>query len=356
MRARRSSKFAEYLSTYAILGHVGIHPTTLIEKRDAAVGVGVYVRDACDAGTSLLAVPSNRFCSTSVLSRVGLKTTFCSPWTAGSEVLATGSAESACDVQGGILTFLTGSAQWPELAWRLALEQHRSVSPLWGWLQSLPSVEELTDRKDAAERQCRVHHTMLLPYYLKGRQRIREETRAAYAQLRPQNILPCFDRFAWAVDVILSRGLLLPTAWPVTAGASTNSAADSGLEEGNSDSPPDSSFECGIVPFLDLVNAPDDIGRAVNADIEVATLFEDLPKFLSDDLAPAAAAKECGSDDGCAEVKRVLETHYYLCLTLRKPLRASEEVILDWHVPMLTTGVLAPADDAIVSRFLKYMF
>ncbi|CBZ30492.1 conserved hypothetical protein [Leishmania mexicana MHOM/GT/2001/U1103] len=355
MRARRSCKFAEYLSTYAILEHIGIHPTTLIEKRDAAVGVGVYVRDACDAGTTLLAVPSKRFCTTSVLSRVGLKTSFCSPWRADSEVRATASAGPACDVHGGILSFLTGTTQWPELAWRLALEQHRSVSPLWGWLQSLPSVEELADRRDAAERHCRVHHTMLLPYYFKGRQRIREETLTAYSQLRAHNILPCFDRFAWAVDVVLSRGLLLPTAWPDTGGVFTNSTAGGEQEEGGSDPPPHISFECGVVPFLDLVNAPDDIGRAVNADIEVATSFETLPKFLTDELAADATARGRGGDE-LAEVKRLLETHYYLCLTLRKPLRASEEVILDWQVPVLTTEVLTAAEDALVSRFLKYMF
>ncbi|KAG5491807.1 hypothetical protein JIQ42_01715 [Leishmania sp. Namibia] len=356
MRARRSSKFAEYLSTYAILEHVGIHPTTLIEKRDAAVGVGVYVRDACDAGTTLLAVPSKRFCTNSVLTRVGLKTSFCSPWLGDSEGLSTASAGPVCDVQGGILTFLTGSAQWPELAWRLALEQHRSVSPLWGWLQSLPSMEELADRRDTAERQCRVHHTMLLPYYLKGHQRIREETVAAYSQLRARNILPCFDRFAWAVDVVLSRGLLLPTAWPVISGASASSRTDGERDEVESDFLSHSSLEFGVVPFLDLVNAPDDVGREANADIEIATSLDALPSFLRDDLASGATARGRCGDDELAEVQRILETHYYICLTLRKPLCASEEVILDWQVPVLTTGVLTAADDTAVSRFLKYMF
>ncbi|KAG5468428.1 hypothetical protein LSCM1_02408 [Leishmania martiniquensis] len=356
MRARRSSKLAEYLSTYAILEHVGIHPTTLIEKRDAAVGVGVYVRDACDAGTTLLAVPSKRFCTNSVLSRVGLKTSFCSPWLAASEGPSTTSTGPACDVLNGIITFLTGSVQWPELAWRLALEQHRSVSPLWGWLQSLPSMEELADRKETAERQCRVHHTMLLPYYLKGRQRIREEVQAAYSQLRAGNILPCFDRFAWAVDVVLSRGLLLPTAWPAISGVSTTSPKDSEQEEDENSLLSRSSLECGVVPFLDLVNAPDNVGREANADIEIAASLEALPQFLKDDLAGGATARGRGVGDGLAEVRRLLEAHYYLCLTLRKPLRASEEVILDWQVPVVSTGVLTAADEAVVSRSLKYMF
>ncbi|GET92447.1 hypothetical protein, conserved [Leishmania tarentolae] len=355
MRARRSCKFAEYLSTYAILHHIGIHPTTLIEKRDAAVGVGMYVRDACDAGTALLAVPSKRFCTNSVLSRVGLNSSFWNPWCSSNEMPSTGAAGLACDVQGGILSFLTGSAQWPELAWRLALEQHRSVSPLWGWLQSLPSVEEMADRRDAAERQCRVHHTMLLPYYLKGRQRIREEMVAAYEQLRAYNLLPCFDRFAWAVDVVLSRGLLLPTAWPSTGGACTNHWRDDEQQEGDSDPLSHTSLECGVVPYLDLVNAPDNVGRVVNADIEVATSLETLPKFLTDELAADAAGRGRGGDE-LEEVRRLLETHYYLCLTLRKPLRASEEVILDWQVPVLTTGTLTASEDAIISRLLKYAF
>ncbi|KAG5494109.1 hypothetical protein JKF63_01944 [Porcisia hertigi] len=356
MRARRSSKFAEYLSTYAILEGVGIHPTTLIEKRDAAVGVGVYVRDACDAGTSLLAVPSKRICSESVLSRVGLKTSFCSPWHSDRNGSLTASPGPPCEVQDGIVAFLTGTAQWPELAWRLALEKHRSVSPLWGWLQSLPSMEELTDRKNAAERQCRVHHAMLLPYYLKGRRRIQEETSAAYSQLRDNNILPCFDHFVWAVDVVLSRGLLVPTAWAVRAGMPSSSSRDDDSAKEDSDSLSASSVECGVVPFLDLVNAPDAVGRAVNADIEMATSLESLPQFFKDDLVAAAVDKGHSGNDRLDEVERLLKSHYYLCLTLRKPLRASEEVILDWQVPVLTTGVLTSADDAIISRFLKYMF
>lgn len=357
MRARRSAKFAEYLSTYAILEHIGIHPTTLIEKRDAGVGMGVYVRDACDAGTALLAVPSKRFCTNSVLSRVGLKTAFRDPWTAQAAGASVAPADPS--VQEGLLAFLVGSPQWAELAWRLALEQHRSVSPLWGWLQSLPSMEAFTDQRDSAERHCRVHYPMLLPYYRKARQRIDAETAAAYAALRPDNLLPCFDRFTWAVEVLLSRSRLLPTAWPATQCASRgpSSSHDEVTGEDGDDGAAllNDGLECGVVPFLDLVNGPDNIGRVVNADIEVATSLNTLPRFLRDELVADAVARGRG-DAALAELERLLEAHYFLCLTLRQPLRATEEVVLDWPLPVLTTGVLDASDDAVLSRLLKYMY
>ncbi|KAK7195898.1 hypothetical protein NESM_000522500 [Novymonas esmeraldas] len=367
MRARRSAKFAEYLSTYAILERIAIHPTTLIEKRDAAVGVGVYVRDACDAGTSLLAVPSKRFCTNSVLSKVGLKTRFCSPWpsAAASTAPQTTATQTCDDVGDGLVAYLTGSSQWPELAWRLALEQHRSVSHLWGWLQSLPSAEEMAERKEAAERQCRVHHTMLLPYYLKGRRRIRDEVASAHAQLRPHNILPPLEQFAWAVDVLVSRGQSVPTAWPSTSSVEQRSRSTTTTDDGDEDGGDDddslahASLECGVVPFLDLVNAADGAGRTANATVEVATSLEALPQFLKDDLMANAEARGHGSGGGesaLAQLEELLKTHYYLCLTLHTPLRASAEVILDWQVPVVTTGVLTPDEDAVVSRLLKYMF
>jgi hypothetical protein len=393
MRAKRSAKLAEYLSTYAILEHIGIHPTTLIEKRDAAVGVGVYVRDACDAGTTLLTVPSRRFCANSVLSKVGLKCSFSDPWRSQKEATTINtravntawptSLEStsmlphvpAVDTQNGIVTFLTGSAQWPELAWRLALEQHRSVSFLWGWLQSLPSVEEFKDETEAAERRCRVHHTLLLPYYLKGRQRIQEEMAAAYRQLRAANVLPCYTAFCWAVEVLMTRSLLLPVAWPsqecvarrltkdeqdvtsnmqhTTEGKVEREAEGDNTLVSSGAGDNDAALELGVAPFLDLVNAADDAGRAPNAHIEVASSLEELPSFFVEETVANYAAH---GRDGVAELSTLLQTHYYLCLTLLKPLRASEEVIVEWGVPVLATGVLKSTEDQLVSRLLKYKF
>ncbi|KPA82487.1 putative mitochondrial hypothetical protein [Leptomonas pyrrhocoris] len=373
MRARRSAKLAEYLSTYALLEHIGIHPTALIEKRDAAVGIGLYVRDACDAGTSLLAVPSRRFCANSVLSKVGLKCQFTNPWQTTSQTTTTTalagpslSPRATDTIQDGIVSFLTGSSQWPELAWRLTLEQHRSVSHLWGWLQSLPSAAELKDQTEAAERHCRIHHTMLLPYYLKGRQRMQDETLAAYRQLRTNNLLVSYTTFYWAVEVLLSRGLLLPLAWPVERSANesllmrerASARGDEDVEEQErglfAQSPPEeNTLELGVVPFLDLVNAPDDEGRVVNARIEVASTLEELPAFFQEEVVVTSAAK---GRDGTAELEELLRTHYYLCLTLLAPLRASEEVIVDWDVPVVTTGVLHSAEDQLVSRLLKYKF
>lgn len=373
MRARRSAKFAEYLSTYAILEHIGIHPTTLIEKRDAAVGVGVYVRDACDAGTVLLAVPSRRFSADSVLAKVGLQCQFTDPWKPLTALPSstpcfpespTVPSTSREDIERGIVSFLTGSAQWPELAWRLALERHRSVSPLWGWLQSLPSPEEFQDQTEAAERHCRVHYTMLLPYYLKGRQRIEAETHAAYRQLRCANVLPSYATFRWAVEVLLSRGLLVPLAWPAHRRRTTAcSLSASSLSEGESelgDTLPaegcgedEAALELAVVPFVDLVNAPDEAGRVANAHLEVAATVDELPVFFREEAMAAAAAK---GRDGLAELAALLTTHYYLCLTLQTPLRASEEVIVEWDIPVLTTGVLQSAEDQLVSRLLKYKY
>ncbi|KPI87987.1 hypothetical protein ABL78_2923 [Leptomonas seymouri] len=375
MRARRSAKFAEYISTYAILEHIGIHPTALIEKRDTAVGFGLYVRDACDAGTTLLVVPSRRFCANSVLSKVGLRCQFTDPWRRtptvssppASAALANSSSASSStdDVQNGIVTFLTGSPQWPELAWRLALEQHRSVSPLWGWLQSLPSVEEMKDQTEAAERCCRVHHTMLLPYYLKGYQRIQKETLAAYRQLRPSNLLPNYTTFYWAVEVLLSRGLLLPLAWPTEESATEGvpkieHAPDIGGQlEGNGGGHSKRStsevnaWELGVVPFVDLINAPDGEGRVANAHIEVALTLDELPPFFVEEVVAGSIAK---GRDGVTDLETLLGTQFCLCVALRAPLRASEEVIVDWDTPVLTTGVLQGEEEQLISRLLKYKF
>lgn len=354
MRGRRSAKFAEYLSTYAILEHIGIHDTLLIEKRDASVGISVFVRDACDAGTTLFVIPSRRFCTLSVLSKTGLKAAWHPP---GAVSSLQGTKSPACDawsaLQDGLIAYLTSSADWIELSWRLALERHRSVSPLWGWLESLPSMAELVDQTELVDRRCRVSHAFLSPYYTKAKMRVEEEKAAAYKLLRGSNLMPSFELFSWAVDVLLTRGHLLPTAWQSPSATSSLSTSCASTEEGKEEAGVPAQVELGVVPFMDLVNAADDAGRVANAEIEMVTSVTEVPDFFLQSITDALASK---GEDGKTYVEKVLQDHYYLCLTLKQPLLPSAEVLVDYRTPVVATGALTPKEDALMSRFLKYKF
>lgn len=344
MRAARSAKFAEYTSTYAILNSIGIHETALIERRDASAGMGVFVRDACDADTTLFVVPAHRICATSVMAKIGTHVAFhCPP-----ELTTSSSNSTAPDhLDGGLVTFLTGSgsaAAWVELCWRLALERHRSYSLWWGWLESIPPPEEFAGTAAGALSQCRAVHTPLHPFYAKARKRLEEEKTTAYAMAAAGNLAPSYANFSWAVDALVSRGVALPRCWSPPAEEAPGAAEAPPLL-----TVPDT--ELGIVPYVDLINGPDGIGRAANATVEVAADAEDLPEWYLQWILHEAKLK---GRDGAAELTRILSQRYCVCVTLKRPLRASEEVILPYDLSPMTTKVLSEAEDELLTRLLKF--
>eukprot|EP00796_Vickermania_ingenoplastis_P004393 gene4393-3194_t len=321
MRSRRGAKFSEFLSTYAILNNIGLHPTALVERRDSAAGYGIFARDACDANTCLLVVPSNRCCSGSVLRAVGTPL-HC-------DVLA--HAEAWASLDGGLISYLTGAgaAAWAEWCWRVALERHRSYSPLWGWLAALPSLEELRGLADGAADHCRCHESRLAPPYARGRQRLEEELATAYALLEPVTLTPPPPSFLWAGLVLLTRGRVLPRCWNNAGG---------GPE-----------VELAVVPYADLVNGPG-AGRAPNAAVEIAASTDELPEWY------AASLREERGEQASTFLTRLFRHHYCVCVTLQQPVRAGEEVILAYDAPAVSTGQLSHAEEVQLSRLLKYCY
>lgn len=355
MRHHRSAKFAEYLSTFAILQYIGLHDTVLIEKRDSSAGFGVFVRDACDAGTTLFAIPSRCCCSNSVLRAVGVPIGFHDITSRPSHSNAS-LAEETSSLNGGLFTYLCGSmeedappsaARWVELCWRLSLEMHRSYSPLWGWLSAIPSHQDFSQLTAGAAATCRVAHPHLEKYWKQGEERIQKELAEAYAILEPRTLLAPPQSFFRACLTLLSRGLWIPccrrkeTLW------------ERELEK----------VELGVVPYLDLINGEDDIGRAANARVEVALTIEDLPSWYVDFVHAEESRKDksaAGSSQDSSQrdyLSWLFQNHYCMCVALEKPLLPGEEVVLSYPSPIVRTeGGLSENDDRRLSRLLRYFY
>ncbi|CCW60769.1 unnamed protein product [Phytomonas sp. EM1] len=329
MRSHRSAKFAEYISTFAILNSIGVHDAVLVERRDSAVGIGVYAREACDAGTTLFVVPMHRICSSSVLAKLGTKVELqCGGW----------NAEKVETLNEGLISFLMGlegARGWVECAWRMALERHRSYSRWWGWIQSIPSEEELRALEEGVRGNCRALHPTFYPFWEKGRRKIEEETKLAFELLSQNNLSPTLSCFSWAIEILLSRGMLLPGCW----------RESEGLEE--------AVVEIGVVPFVDLINGANDTTLKENAVVEIASTAEDLPHWYKSWVVQEAQRK--GRNESL-DVAKILRQQFCLCVSLTRPLAASEEVIISYPTPVLTTGVLSSREDALLSRLIKYGF
>ncbi|EPY21928.1 hypothetical protein STCU_03326 [Strigomonas culicis] len=332
-RKLRSAKFAEYLSTYAILHHIGIHETTLIEKRDSGTDFGVYVRDACDADTTLLVIPSKRFAAVSTIARLG----------APVRLVAADACQAVFrSLDAGLVAYLCGSCssqQWVEWCWRVALEKHRGYSPLWGWLQSLPTPEAYQEERDHVDQHCRLHHPSVYPFFQSAQRKIEAEVRTAYEALARDNLMPSFDVFHWAVAVLLTRGIPVPTAWPPRPHAADAEAPG---------------IEPAVVPYVDLMNGADGAPRRANAELEVARSMDELPRWYTSWVTAEGVLK--GTMEPEKVLPTLLEQYYFLCVVLRKPLRASEEVLVAYQSPFIETEVLSEEDGELLSRFVKYLF
>lgn len=418
MRHHRSAKFAEYLSTYAILHYIGLHPTVVIEKKDSSAGYGVFVRDACDAGTTLLVVPSRRCASNSVLrilgtpvpfpfssplpasrsnrtenasersAREGMASGAAHPIPSSVPLFSSSSASALVDsLENGLISSFTQASarEWIEWCWRISLEAHRSCSPLWGWLSALPTSKEMGEKASEVSRQCSLHHLSIAPYYEKGWRRLQEEMTQAYALLEPETLTAPPPTFFWAGLQLLSRGVRLPCCWrrrrrgvvsssdslptpaahPMPQMKCPEWSPDEGDEENVGE-------ELGIVPFVDLINGADERGREGNARIEIACVSEELPDWYMSFLQAEGGKKDRGGEGREGErwgrmnvpvemfLSRLFNYHFCVCVTLEKPLRPAEEVILDYHRfssgALSTGGALTEVEDAQLTRFLKFLY
>lgn len=393
MRHHRSAKFAEYLSTYAILHYIGLHPTVVIEKKDSSAGFGVFVRDACDAGTTLLVVPSRRCASNSVLRIIGTPVPFpfSSP-SATSGSIRTRNASAGCPVEdakafgvapaspssllsssssmsssstsvvdsleNGLISSFTQASprEWIEWCWRISLEAHRSCSPLWGWFSALPTAKDMQENAKEVSRQCSLYHRSIAPYYDKGWRRIQEEMTQAYAALEPETLTAPPPTFFWAGLLLLSRGVRLPCCWrrrrsdvlasldsrPTPAGHPMPLMASGEWPQDEADKA-SVREELGIVPYVDLINGTDERGREGNARIDIACVSEELPDWYLTFLQEEGGKKVHGGEGREGErwgrmnvpvetfLHRLFDYHFCVCVTLEKPLRPAEEVIFDYR-------------------------
>lgn len=400
MRHHRTAKFAEYLSTYAILHHIGLHPTVLLEKKDPSTGFGMFVRDACDAGTTLLVIPSKRCASNSVLHIIGTPISF--PFSTPHSSSASSSSSTLDTLEQGLLSTILNSSsrEWIEWCWRISLESHRNTSPLWGWLRSLPSAAELRDQTDSLSRHCHLHYSpSMASHYKKGWHRVQEELAQAYSLLEPVTLTAPPSTFFWAGLILLSRGLRMPRSWlrqrrrrprrstssscnpaslptPTTVSLSDGSATafDVSSSSSNAVASPlemearelereEEEEELGVVPFIDLINGPDERGRRPNARIEIAFGTHELPDWYLSDLREEGGRK--GENRNAIRdvdhfFSRLFDYHFCACVTLEKPLHPAEEVILDYSAfssgLISTGGALTEEEDVLLTRFLKFLY
>ncbi|KAG8347081.1 hypothetical protein ERJ75_000710600 [Trypanosoma vivax] len=324
MRGCRGSKFAEYLATYAILKHIGIHDTVLIEKRDASLGYGVYVRDACDSGTAMFVVPSICACSTSTMRQLG----------AGIRFAGGSDSPRLRELDRGTLSRLLGfeSLQWAGLAWRLAIEQQRSFSRWWGWLNILPSSEDFRLLEDEASRFCRLHRATLLPYLMSARDAVHREMCEVYEVLAEKNLAPSSQYFRWALDIVLSRAQRLPVCCSAGGGGP---------------------IELGIMPFVDLVNGHDGTERKRNARVEIAFDVDELPHWYRDAFLQESVRRGL---DGEQELQRFVEDNFFAVVVLERSLFAAEEVIMEYDFTPFAAGGLSSSDEFILGRLIRYHF
>jgi hypothetical protein len=319
-RRLRGAKFSEYLSTYALLKGVGIHPTAVIERRQAVEGYGWFVRDACDAGTVLCVLPL----ALAVSARNGL---------ASGSPLRTEAFDACRAPHGGpgvpgMLRTLLGCDGWAALAWRIALEQGVQASPLWwGWLGSLPPHELLRQHRAMCVQHCSASAATvpLVPHLEHLQQCLAKETLAAYeAASRALPIAPPFARFDWAVQIVLSRSLLFPSHSAVLSAGDTDGAED---------------LELTILPFFDLVNGASG-SQIANAEIEIAMDVGELPAWYKDDV-----------------LKSRLPAPPFAVLTTTQPLLPADQVLMHYQCPS-DVSALAPgiADAAMLCTALRFSF
>lgn len=294
----RSAKFAEYLSTYAILNGMHLHPTVLIEKRDAGRGYGVFVRDACDAGTSLIVLPRTSLMTQGSLLEQGTGIS-CRPllehlWSNSTTSVSTPFMDCMLHHH---------ASQWVVLAWQLALELTARHSRWWGWLSSVPSYDDILQTEHAAQLASRAGHPQLAASMAIIREAVQREISDGYDFIRLHaTLVPPKPIFLWAARLLLTRAILTPSG----DGASV---------------------ELALAPIVDLCNmdilhgaAGDDEVVSGNADIEFLGTDEALPDWCLLDVASGTS--------GSTPTHSSADYEGGVMLCLNQPLVAGQEVLL----------------------------
>lgn len=307
-RNYRSAKFAEYLSTYAILHGVCLHPTLLIEKRDASRGFGIFVRDAVDAGTTILVLPRRSLMTQLSLRRIGVGVT--------QSGLLEGLRREGDATAGGLRELFPAmdlllmgipSWNWIVMAWQLSVELAARHSQWWGWLSSVPSNDDLVDLEQSSQVASRAIAPHLVGHIALLRQALQNELNGAFELvLKYADILPPKHMFYWAVRLLLTRSIVVPS-------------------ESNSDTV----AELALAPFVDLCNmaaavSPHRGGLTVdgecgsgNAQIEFLDVAGTLPDWCRAELRGSSKHIEDG------------DYSHSVMLTLSKPLLPGEEALLE---------------------------
>lgn len=248
---RGSAAFAAHMSVYWRRRRIGLHPAVLCERRGAGVaggvgseGLGLFLRDAVDAGAALAVLPASQRVAAATLETCGGSAAFALP-----PSLA-GRAGACAGGGASLVAALVGHPAWPRLAWRLALERCQRSSHFWGWLRTLPEPPADTGGAGpppaavaARERLALLRPPAHAAAFSALDARVAAEARAAWAAAARDAPSPPLAAFEWAVRVLLARATVVPSAQGEAVGAAAD-ASDGGA-----------GVELAVLPLLDLALA-----------------------------------------------------------------------------------------------------
>jgi hypothetical protein len=329
----RSAKFAEYLSTFALLHQIHLHPTLLIEKRDPSRGYGMYARDAVDAGTTMVVLPRRSLMTSSALDTFGVGLSGQSLQYALRSATDGTSPLRERFAATDLLLMGVAPETWIVFAWQLSIELSARHSFWWGWLSSVPSLADLVEQEQAAHLASRAVAPHLVGQMATIRTALKQELDDAYSSfVVPHAVaVPTRESFYWAARLVLTRSIVAPR--------------ESSLDEGDVD--------LAMAPFIDLCNMASRLptkprsteanhGAVGNAQVEFLGTGEELPKWSRDEI-DASQFKTADSDDH----------RHAVLLTLHTPLLPGDEVLVDDAVDLLSETLHDASASTTKNRLLS---
>ena len=307
--------YSRHLAVFMAKARVGLHESIVLERRgSAARGIGLFARDALDAGTSVAVVPNDRLVCSDSLRTIGCNYPLsadakgrlfdsCAPIITAASSGGSGTAGGDGSPSVGLISRLLGcdsDAEWVELAWRLGLERCGSHSFWWGWLDGLASAREFGDLGAACAAAVRVRFPTLSGQLEALNAAVREEILLWYGRLEEEVTVPPLSVFEWAVRVVLTRASMIIR--PVEL-ASSQRSVDTTITSSSSSQAqqqPSVAFarRLGILPVIDACNTSNTAFISSYEDrLEafVDTTFESVAKELrlrEGDALPAALGED----------------------------------------------------------------
>ena len=223
-------KFAEAIAHYAELGAVVLHPALVIERR-GSMRDRLFLNEACDGGTVLLAVPDSQWCTRNEMRKRG----------AAFDVDFSEQIGRADLPMWRCLSSANGTPvdEVVEVAWRLAVERCVGASWWWGWITSLPTPKHSQTAMEQSLRRCRTEEGRLryLPYVEAMQASVRDEIRQVHRIGSEFTLSPPLAHLEWAMHILAAfGGPILPKS-------------------------------LGVAPFIDLATCSND--GCVNAQVDV---------------------------------------------------------------------------------------